>query len=336
MSLIRNITEHASILCDTCTELPLQVLFNADDPSFKQDAHPRLNFGRLDQIRQKTTCPLCRIIVAAIYDKDRGDGTYHEPDQEITLRWESSSGPAGAFAINYQHGTRICFVKDSTKLGPANPLKSFLTTTEPRLAFHRVQRWLSACMCDHGHNCNPVWSQNARSEAIIPDLEVLRLIDVASECIVERTSPCKYLALSYVWGGGPVFRLTTSNKNALMQPGALPRIFWRLPKTIQDAIELVRALDQRYLWVDTLCLVQNDTLDLQKGVDVMGTIYERAIMTIIAASGSDSNAGLPGVREGSRLISQHVEQIIPGVRLAVHNDLDHLLQSSSYNKRAWT
>ena len=82
--------------------------------------------------------------------------------------------------------------------------------------------------------------------------------------------------------------------------------------------------------------MQNDRADLQKGVDVMDMIYERAIMTIIAAAGDNANASLPGVREGSRFIIQHVEQIKPGVKLAVYNDLDHLLWPSTYNRRAWT
>jgi hypothetical protein len=121
-----------------------------------------------------------------------------------------------------------------------------------------------------------------------------------------------------------------------MQSGVLQKIWHMLPRTIQDAIDLVKALDERYLWIDALCLVQNDGADLQKGVDVMDMIYERAIMTIVAAAGDNANASLPGVREGSRFTTQHVEQIKPGVKLAVYNDLDHLLRPSTYNRRAWT
>jgi hypothetical protein len=49
---------------------------------------------------------------------------------------------------------------------------------------------------------------------------------------------------------------------------------------------LVKALNERFLWVDALCLVQNDEMDM---------IYERVLMTIVAASGDNVNAGLPGV-----------------------------------------
>ena len=51
----------------------------------------------------------------------------------------------------------------------------------------------------------------------------------------------------------------------------------------------------------------------------MDLIYERAIMTVVAAAGGNANAGLPRVREGNRFITQHVEQIKPGVKLAVYS-----------------
>jgi hypothetical protein len=85
-----------------------------------------------------------------------------------------------------------------------------------------------------------------------------------------------------------------------MQSGVLQNIWLNLPKTIRDAIDLVRALKERYLWVDALCLVQNDQADMQKGIDIMDIIYERAVMTIVAASGDSANSGLPGVHRGSR------------------------------------
>jgi hypothetical protein len=54
--------------------------------------------------------------------------------------------------------------------------------------------------------------------------------------------------------------------------------------------------------------VQNDGADLQKGVDVMDLIYERAIMNIVATAGDNADASLPGVREDSRFITHNVEQ----------------------------
>jgi hypothetical protein len=330
-------------LCDTCAKIP----FDAEDPPAGESLQDRWDMGTLSQTRKKTYCPLCRIIVAALFDQHRGYGTYSLSDQRLTLRWLSYAEPGGSFFVEEYgpdghlvtgdgFGTKICFVDELNNPNSATQRGSFLANSRPELDLDRVRRWMSACIHDHGDYCNPIWSHLSPSGSPIPGLGVLRLVDVINGCLVEVRSPCRYLTLSYVWGGFPNFRLTTSNKSRLMQRGILQSIWKMLPRTVQDSIDLVKALGEHYLWIDALCLVQNDGTDLQKGVDIMDLIYERAVMTIVAAAGDNANACLPGVREGSRFITQHIEQIKPGVELAVYNDLDHLLRLSTYNRRAWT
>jgi hypothetical protein len=65
--------------------------------------------------------------------------------------------------------------------------------------------------------------------------------------------------------------------------------------TIRDAIDVVRRLDKKYIWVDALYIVQDDPQDQDTQIPLMTTIYQRAILTIYAAYGEDANAGLPGV-----------------------------------------
>jgi hypothetical protein len=50
-----------------------------------------------------------------------------------------------------------------------------------------------------------------------------------------------------------------------------------LPKTIQDAIKVTRMLGIEYLWVDSICIVQDDSKDFQKESVDMGKIYQHAI-----------------------------------------------------------
>ena len=79
------------------------------------------------------------------------------------------------------------------------------------------------------------------------------------------------MLLLATYGGGAVasFRLTTSNRNQLLLQGSIDKIWGMIPRTIQDAITLVRKLELRYLWVDALCLLQNDWQDLDRGVKFM-------------------------------------------------------------------
>ncbi|KAH8681658.1 hypothetical protein BX600DRAFT_447091, partial [Xylariales sp. PMI_506] len=121
-----------------------------------------------------------------------------------------------------------------------------------------------------------------------------------------------------------------------MVPGSLDDVLRHMPRTIQDAIALTRGLKQRYLWVDSLCLLQNDRHDLDEGVEVMDLVYEKALLTIVAACGHDSNSGLPGVRPGTRNAENGTVEVLPGVYLGIYCMLDRLFNRTSHASRAWT
>lgn len=65
-----------------------------------------------------------------------------------------------------------------------------------------------------------------------------------------------------------------------------------MPKTFLEAMQLVQRLNIQYLWIDTLCIVQDDSEDWEREAAGMGTIYSNAFITICATAGSDCNAGL--------------------------------------------
>src|SRR3569833_2561032 len=93
----------------------------------------------------------------------------------------------------------------------------------------------------------------------------------------------------------------------------------RLPLTFRDAMLFVRKMGLQYLWVDSLCLVQDDPEDLKSGVESMDTIYEQSLFTIIAAGAPDANHGLRGVKNNSQEKQQSTREDSPGIRIiAVH------------------
>jgi hypothetical protein len=63
-----------------------------------------------------------------------------------------------------------------------------------------------------------------------------------------------------------------------------------LPKTFRDAIDITRSLELRYLWIDSLCILQDSESDWATHVEVMASIYENAHITL-AAGASDSDEG---------------------------------------------
>jgi hypothetical protein len=76
-----------------------------------------------------------------------------------------------------------------------------------------------------------------------------------------------------------------------------------LPKTFRDAITLTRKLRIRYLWIDCLCIVQDDPQDWEKEASQMSDVYSNSYLTISAADSNDSNAGCYPARQRGPYVS---------------------------------
>jgi Heterokaryon incompatibility protein (HET) len=159
---------------------------------------------------------------------------------------------------------------------------------------------------------------------------------VQEDRIVKSSPTSRYLTLSYVWGAVPTLRLQKDNKNELMSIRGLKRFYSAIPRTIRDAMELCRLLNERYLWVDSLCLIQDDPLDVMAGIQSMNFIYEQSSLNIIAGSGEDAEAGLPGVQKNSRHVIQHATELGFDTTLVLTRDLQLCLKNSKYITRGWT
>lgn len=96
-----------------------------------------------------------------------------------------------------------------------------------------------------------------------------------------------YIALSYCWGG-PQDLTASSRTLAALQIGIDPSSF---PQTLQDAICVTRRLNQRYLWVDALCILQDDSADKATEISKMPEIYQNALVTIYASKSASSKHG---------------------------------------------
>jgi hypothetical protein len=143
------------------------------------------------------------------------------------------------------------------------------------------------------------------------------------------------VALSYVWGAGSsTLQLQTSNLHMLARPGALRNV--DAPNTIRDSMKLTASSGHRFLWVDALCIVQNDENDKAVNIADMRQIYTFAILTIVAATGDSSAAGLPRTRGTLRETSQDMPEVLPGLWLTAPLHLTDALDRSHYETRGWT
>jgi len=194
----------------------------------------------------------------------------------------------------------------------------------------QLKKWIHTCKKKHGKGCESDWW---RGREALP--HTVRVVDVVRMAIVPVPPLCRFAALSYVWGGpGHEYWTTQANLEHRSTPGGLDASI--LPGTISDSIQLVRRLGERYLWVDSLCIVQDDPGDKAVQIGVMELIYGSSEFTIFAVSGTSSRDPLPGVCPGTRDPQQHIAKI-QGLHLALPlPDAKDIITHSIWNERGWT
>ncbi|KAH5279393.1 hypothetical protein HBI23_050860 [Parastagonospora nodorum] len=163
-----------------------------------------------------------------------------------------------------------------------------LSRTSPRTdsseALNTIQDWIVECTEDHTDSlCDMVES---------PTLPK-RVVDVGSDnnsvrLIEPNGLEQNYICLSHCWGLEQIITTTMTNLDDHKQS-----ISWKgLSNTFQDAITLTRTLGFRYIWIDSLCIIQDSTEDWQVESAKMASIYSNGYLTI---AGTKSRNGLGGL-----------------------------------------
>lgn len=162
------------------------------------------------------------------------------------------------------------------------------------------------------------------------------LIDVRRKCIVRAPKNPKFAALSYVWGEcqRPTVETRKSNLKALRKPGSLAPD--SLPKTISDAMTVCQELDTPYLWVDRLCIVQDESTQKHDQIGAMDAIYSSAFFTICEAAGTNSDHGLSGVSTTTKQFFWPYLQLGRLRLLPLLPNINWSIARSVWNSRGWT
>ncbi|KAL5398993.1 hypothetical protein PMIN02_001068 [Paraphaeosphaeria minitans] len=131
--------------------------------------------------------------------------------------------------------------------------------------------WLPTRLIDVGHN----WP------AVEPRL-------VVTFDLPKQIPAPLYTSLSHLWAAETVLRLTTENQNQLMR--ALPMD--DLSPTFRDAIMFTRRLGMRFIWIDSLCILQDSPEDWMAESSVMNRVYKHSVCNIAATTVSYRSPGL--------------------------------------------
>lgn len=149
------------------------------------------------------------------------------------------------------------------------------------IAIERLKNWLE--FCDKHDDCVP---RNVLKPLPTRVLEVVpnRYLVSLRETKGQRG---KYIALSHCWGQTHRLTLTRSNLSFLMDGIALQK----LPQTFRDCLRLAKQLDIRYVWIDSLCIIQDDAADWEEEAARMGSVYAQSYLTVAALSSTDDSSG---------------------------------------------
>jgi len=322
-------------LCRTCERLPLVL-----DHNVRHKVSGELELGTVEMIQTKRRCPLCRLLWAA-----HRDGKMFHANMPMTIKWNPSRG----FHSDYSQ-ERLVFLCPISYSSPAASVhwtgRGMNSTVDVAL----IKKWLSLCEDLHGDDgpCCPTTTDIMANPTEPSQPAWFKVFDVVDKRIVTAPPKCRYVALSYIWGQGKSWR-ASERLSAWMSNGFLTNPFYEedfkaatmerervYPLTIADAIELVSRMGERYLWVDSVCMDQNDAAAMRWGLQHMDLIFEGSVLTIVAAFGSDNNAGLPGLRPHTRTITQLSEEVRRGVKMATASTLYTLLNETKYMTRGWT
>jgi hypothetical protein len=146
-----------------------------------------------------------------------------------------------------------------------------------------ARKWLEECDASECEGCQSFHSICRRPVGVLPSrvLDIgpplqsqgIRLLDPTSNIIAP------YVALSHCWGLNPSFTTTTENLTERKEDIEVAQ----MPQTFQDAILVTRLMGFRYLWIDSLCILQNDEEDWLRESALMGPVYKNAYFVIGAA-----------------------------------------------------
>ncbi|KAI9162819.1 HET-domain-containing protein [Paramyrothecium foliicola] len=262
--------------CSTCLDLARNQRITHKDPSHGRSIE---GFPNISEIAQSAGpnlhgCPYCALILIA---------TYMQADFMI-----SENAP---ISVWFPVGDGLVIHERLFKRDELVNLQVYTPSGGSDTALAYIE-WLTDCNTKH--------SDCRKSE---PPLLPTRLIDVGDHATsypprLIETIPGDsgtYVALSHCWGPNQNYQTLHSNLCA-MKGELIGFDTPDMPKTFKDAMVVTRALGFRYIWIDSLCIIQDDPRDWENEASKMCNVYFNAALTIAASSATSDREGFLGPR----------------------------------------
>ena len=320
-----------NVLCGSCQAIPFASYFKAGQS--KSKPYRRKVGDLFHAVNNQSSCVFCKFLIesfqigsvssserlhahlkprdTAIYFASDPDGKawYTKAGVDTTLApcpfaWLQTGPPTAigephvcvAFEEHLKNGNdrKIEIPRAYALPRKREPLEAF----NGALNYDLVKLWLQKCYNEHGNECEV--------EDVLSTLPLdIYLVDVKARRIVRRCPGDRFIALSYVWGTKAQHGATSNARDGNVSqdsmvtdrthpdfPQALPAI---LPQTMEDAMQFVDQIGERFVWIDQICIDQREGEHKNQQINIMDQIYTSALLTLVNLNGIDDEWGLPGV-----------------------------------------
>lgn len=172
-------------------------------------------------------------------------------------------------------------------------------STASQEVLDQCRTWLRACRTQHGQCGHLRTDSHFRpSRLIYVSKDDTGSIRARLDCADANDKSPAYLTLSHCWGLRKFFTLNTSNLRQLQEDLELSV----LPRAFQDALFLTLEFGFSYIWIDSLCIVQDSKEDWLAESVQMGNVYKNSSCNIAATGFSDGSRGFFAERDTNRLV----------------------------------
>ncbi|KAI1282504.1 heterokaryon incompatibility protein-domain-containing protein [Xylaria sp. FL0933] len=290
------------------------------------------DFSAEEAETSRSKCSLCALLLVCL-DATYQDGWLGHMHCVVTLRprFDKSTKTKKEGSIIHKQqiwvefqpieGEVLLDLVDVEEFKPTGKRRPVAPTADLKL----LKWWLKNCERKHSH---PDISTTTRSRMqTILDGGIFRVINTFTGFVEILTSLPTFVALSYVWGPH-----SGQTKCQPLKGGPVSDY----PSTIRDSIVTAKSLGFEWLWVDRVCIDQNNSDEKAKLIPYMKDIYAAAHLTIVAACGEGAEDGLFGTQDTPRKTDKPLI-LGPSVAvLPVSLYFKSMISRSAWSKRGWT
>ncbi|TRX96436.1 hypothetical protein FHL15_002708 [Xylaria flabelliformis] len=279
---------HARKIKFPCSKAPCQVCLTLGwkyFPKYRRGDNPEKKYIKttLGNLKTSTSCQYCQLLSRAAKQGCQEDKVGDETRVTIYLR------PKFTLALVVDEEKEDEEKEDEEKeFSPATCQLDLYTETalNPTVDYcvKFINKQLAYCVSSHRMYCDRSDEQELSTRVIDVGTK-----DTAPKLLESRGRKAKYITLSHCWGNGEYTPLKTTTASLSSHYKEIP--LTKLSQTFRDAVLITRELGIQFIWIDSLCIIQDSPTDWDTESAAMAKIYHHSLLTLSATASTDGRGG---------------------------------------------